>query len=611
MNMAAVTQKNMTVVLDQAEVKFGEGHASTNTIAIELTNNGLKATVRVTVKVKCGNTEEALLEATTATVIAARTPVGELNKTIKDDQIEWQTGEFGTEIDKDKTLKITLKGFDSNTRPGPAKVEVVVQPEKDGDWGEGFKETFEVTKTAETPTEPTIHYFTVTPDYVLHAGRDSVTVSLYATDFDKIKLYRNNQLFRELPDKFIPAQKTVITPGSREVTVITASFHEGPSITTVYRLEASNKPKVPPIVEPPTIIQRTVHVISPGWNQIAPPQGYPTRLFVAPDFTSSKGASAPERLYGIFVDRDAKANLYSSATGVDDWRLEGGSVPPEMAMSPGVYYDNKLWLIGGSSVDPDATGKEVQVYEKDTVKSEMHWAEGPKTPPTMEARMGHTCVAVPGGPYKGIWVLGGYNKAGKCLDDVWTLRGETWSRQPAEESRWPARMRLAAACFRFDPNAPDDYEVWIYGGADSPNPKVRMTDLWSTVDGKTWIDQKKHGICPSPGEPLGAALLNYEVKVKSKSSLEKDTWHSRVFLAGTFLEPATSGKRNRHSSFIFEWHDANKVWQARSVGDGWQQFGGAAFYMQAIAFNTFIFIWSLHHELDPAAPPKLNILIPS
>jgi len=33
--------------------------------------------------------------------------------------------------------------------------------------------------------------------------------------------------------------------------------------------------------------------------------------------------------------------------------------------------------------------------------------------------------------------------------------------------------------------------------------------------------------------------------------------------------------------------------------------------MQAIAFNRFLFVWSLNTAIKASAPPKLNILIPS
>jgi hypothetical protein len=135
---------------------------------------------------------------------------------------------------------------------------------------------------------------------------------------------------------------------------------EKPSITSVYRLEGKYKQPANQ-TEVRDALDRTVQVISPGWNRIALPQGSPVRLYVANDFSGS----GSDRLYAIFKHGRGTYALYSSATGVDAWRLEPGDVPQHMATSPGAYCKNKLWLIGGSSVDPDSLLNEVWCYEAD------------------------------------------------------------------------------------------------------------------------------------------------------------------------------------------------------------------------------------------------------
>ncbi len=616
--MAAITKENMPVCIE-AKVNIGDGHAATNKVVIALTNMAGEAkVVRVTVKVKCGNTQEALLGASTAMVTATCTHRDVTQITAKDDQIGWQTSDYGIEIDQNKFLKITLANFDSYTPPGPAEVEVVVQPKEGDDWGGGFSEKHPVKKTEVESEAAKIHYFTVSPDYLLHAGRkDAVTVAFHATKFKEITLYRNNQIVRELA----PDSDGAITANS--VNVISMSFKDGPSITTVYRLEATKSPKTPSEEGPTKILQRTVHVISPGWNQIALPQGYPTRLFVATDFSGS----GKERLYGIFVNGTGAAKLYSSATGIDDWREEKGnqSFPQHMKTSPGVCYGNKLWLIGGSSVNDDQISKEVWSYEEvPNKKGEMNWKRWKDS--DMPAHMGHACVVVPG---KGVWVLGGYDKK-VAYNDVWQLMWNkeskiedktVWSRIPDKETdepkpRWPKHLGLAAASGRFNPSLHDN-EVWIYGGSDTLVVEEPSTELWSTKDGMKWTLEP--GINPSPGAPIAAALLNYRVTDPEKLGSAS---YPRVFLAGTFLEPAapapgSKAKRNLHSSFLFEWHGRNRKWERRSVGDGWQQFEGDPFYMQAVCFGGFIYVWSVHAMLESKdalpsqkAPPKLNVLIP-
>ena len=62
------------------------------------------------------------------------------------------------------------------------------------------------------------------------------------------------------------------------------------------------------------------------------------------------------------------------------------------------------------------------------------------------------------------------------------------------------------------------------------------------------------------------------------------------------------------SSFIFEWQWGDQVWLAQPVFEGWQQFQGDNFHMQALAFNRFLFVWSLKRRTKSRL--KLNILVP-
>ena len=85
----------------------------------------------------------------------------------------------------------------------------------------------------------------------------------------------------------------------------------------------------------------------------------------------------------------------------------------------------------------------------------------------------------------------------------------------------------------------------------------------------------------------------------------------RLFLLGSFQEwalgEAHGGQGNRISSYMFEWHSSMEVWESRPVFSGWQQFQGDYFYMQAVAYNRFLFVWSLKRSIAPTL--KLNILI--
>ena len=608
-------QGSFEINLDAKEshVTIGEGHSADNKVKITITNNGSETSVKVTVGVICGATKEALLSATTDEMTATYSLDGSsTNRTSSSssgNSRSWQTSSAGVKIGQKETLSISLSRFDSNTPPGNACIDVLVQVRQGSLWSprpedvlpenRTLKVLKEVLKGAERPEKPTIHYFTVDPDYILHAGQTPVSISFYTTGFKIITLYRNNQEVQNWPSNEHPANAD---------DSITGVFADKPSITSVYRLEVKSDSNAE---KPEQTRYRTVQVISPGWNQLALPQGYPTQLCVIQGFSGS----GVERLYGIFIDGNNKAALYSSATGVDDWRLEPGDVPQHMAMSPGVAYDNKLWLIGGSCVDANQPGSAVWCYEKEPTSEERKWNKKADFPDGMTRRMGHACVVVPrtkdDKPHEGIWVLGGYYN-GANFNDVWTFSHEKWEEIKVDPPQWPARLMHAAVCFRPDPPARGESapppEVYIYGGAATPAPDKGLQDLWVMSDGKSWkqlTTREQRGIVPPPGPPLAAALVTAGGAAASGS--EGPTTPARLFLGGTFLEDEHS---NRIRSLIFELKRRTNVWQQSPVIDGWEQFEGGFFYMQAVAFNGFLFVWSLLSNISKSAPPKLNILIP-
>lgn len=607
--MTTITQGSFELDPTGSTITIGEGHSSKNNLKITITNNGAaQATVRVTVRVKCGDTEEALLGAATDKVSSSDN-LSALTTSPANSR-SWQSLSKGVAVDASKQLSISLSGFDSNTPPGDAHIALLVQTFKDNVWSPQLKqndvwslvsECLTVKKDAEKPTEPKIHYFSVTPDYILHAGQTPVAVSFYATGFERFTLYRNNQEVQNWPSNEHPKNPD----GS-----ITGEFLDQPSITTVYRLRGVYKVKEKEIEE---VRYRNIQVISPGWNQIALPQGYPARLFVAQDFSGS----GVERLYGIFIDGTGHAALYSSATGVDDWRPEDGDVPQQMATSPGVAYDNKLWLIGGSCVDPEKVGNEVWCYQRDEDSGKWLNKLDPSAkdpdwsfPNEMGNRMGHVCVVF----QQELWVLGGYNQTNSCCyNDVWRLKKEDAS---AAKYKWEfvnkncfpnGRLNPAAVTFN---NLEGKNEVWIYGGSEKPQ-SGGLSDLWSTTNGEVWSNRPSnefdYKIMPDPGTPLGATLVAFPPSVSAETQTS-----DRLFLIGSFLEGDDSGTEkktgSRVSSFLFEWLARKGFWEARPVFNGWQQFRGSNFYMHAVAFNGFLFLWSLQQVID--STPKLNILIP-
>jgi hypothetical protein len=571
-------------------LKIGELKQSFEITAASADNNPKK--VRVTVIVECGLARPAALLASTDTHIEASFEADDEDGAVPmtaekvDHTIVFTTGEFSISL----PAVISLEDFVSNSTEGDAVIEISFETELDGEkFSPGEKYTRTVKKALEVKSVPTIRYFEVNPAYILHAGEKDVAVTFFATGYDTLTLSRNNT---EVHTWKNPVGKHKVVDGNFPV----APQVEKPSITSVYRLKGRYKnDKEEDVYD---TLERIVEVISPGWNQITLPQGSPIHLLVA-------HKTEEDRLYGIFRDDKDEYSLYSSATGVDDWSAAEGEVPAHMGASPCVYYKNKLWLIGGSSIalriEDGKPANQVWRYEKKE-GSRGNWTtdKALNFPPEMPPRIGHTCLVFPGKTNAGIWVIGGYNNTiDGALNDVWRLTEEpvgsdkfVW-KPISKASSWDKRLNLAATLLCKKKGLSDEaYEVWIYGGSANPT-SVGLTDFWSTIDGSTWKPFQS-SIKPTPGEPRGAALV-----ARSRDTSGTD----KLSLMGSFKEK----EGNRISSFLFEWHPGTGYWESYPVLDGWQQFQGENFYMQAVSFNRFLFCWSL--RTAERFKGKLNVLV--
>jgi len=552
--------------------------------------------VKVTIIVGCGPTaKENLLASTDAHIkVSYKTDDGPVEMPAEEDgnTVIFTTGAFPISLPP----LISLEGFVTNSTEGDAVIKVSVATAVDDyDFSPGEEHTLTVKKALVDNGVPTIRYFKVSPAYILHGGEVNVKITFFAVGYDTLTLSRNNTKLNTWRD---PVGEHKVIDGKFPV----APQTEMPSITSVYHLKGKYKNKDGEEVH--DTLDHIVEVISPGWNQITLPQGSPIHLLIAKDLT---GLSSEDRLYGIFRDGKCKYSLYSSVTGVDDWSAAEGEVPAHMGASPCVYYKNKLWLIGGSSVglgiEDGKPANEVWSYEKKK-DGRWNWTKngGALTfPSDMRPRIGHACLVFPGKTNAGIWVIGGYNDyVGSALKDVWLLTEEpagsdkfVW-KSVNSACPWGERLNLAATLLCQNQGQRDElYEIWIYGGSGDPT-SAGLTDLWSTTDGSTWRNLSQFSITPAPGEPRGAALV-----ARSRDASGTD----RLMLMGSFREKPG----NRISSFLFEWHPGTGFWESYPVLDGWQQFQGENFYMQAIGFNRFLFCWSL--RTDQGFKGKLNVLV--
>jgi hypothetical protein len=618
---------DFTISVDQGSpVRIGDDPDPKNRVVFKLQYNGSAAVyIRVTLTVSCGQAADGstLLAATTDRPTVTSKRLGKLTWSNDADRVSWKSGTGGEKVSVGDFLTIETSDFVCNTPAGTALVDVLVQTKNalSDAWSPTSHTTLKIEKElvkAKT-AEPMVHYFMIDPQFVLHGGDTPVKLSFLATNCDTVTLYRNNQ----------PVQHVLTLGGGIPPQTLTAwdekelgdaktgpkvvSFVDRPSISTSYRIVAKGKGEFPPIER-----TRTAQVAAVGWNRLALPQGYLTRLFVAElpgmDANNVERAGADnnkreaahrERLYGIFVDTKGNASLYSSSTGIDDWRLEEGHVPSGMETSPGVTFDNKLWLVGGSAMDGNRPGAEVHCYEQNPTTGRYAWTQKAGFPSKMQPRAGHACVVVPvrvgKTTVKELWVIGGKNK--RIFDDTWKLKQDGSDWESFGQKRYPGRWRHAAAVWSRKNRAGElDAEVWIFGGSgrvDEAASEIEWTDIWASNDKGEW--SKRCGPEPGPGRPFAAALIS--------TSATGERGDERLYLAGTFLQNAPNS--NVSVSRLYEWQPDNKKWEAEEVGRGWDRFEGSEFYMHAVSFNRFLFLWSMHRTPEYQRAPRLNVLISS
>jgi hypothetical protein len=166
-----------------------------------------------------------------------------------------------------------------------------------------------------------------------------------------------------------------------------------------------------------------------------------------------------------------KTNIYSKAPGFNTTGYPV-NIQTDYAGSPGVVYNNKLYLIGGSRFDSDFRSQ--RVYYFDFGSPEDGWQrdiDAGFTP-----RMGHACIVYHGE----IWVIGGYGDQG-ANNEVWKFDGTKWT----DVSANPAYALKSNRCMLsaiLDSNG----NIQIYGGfGDFPgSPDQTLADAYVLHD--TW-----------------------------------------------------------------------------------------------------------------------------
>lgn len=162
-------------------------------------------------------------------------------------------------------------------------------------------------------------------------------------------------------------------------------------------------------------------------------------------------------------------------------------VPLEFIDSPVLFFGNdELCFIGGSKVAPgqgkNTPGEACNIMKRFSLSTNL-WLEDQTAP--WEARMGHSCVIFPDSDNNDtIWVIGGADKNGNGLNDIWCWDGIQWTCKNdiiVEPIPFPKRCLFSATVCT---TKAQKKELWIGGGIDSFNGDP-VNDIWK-YNGESW-----------------------------------------------------------------------------------------------------------------------------
>jgi hypothetical protein len=408
---------------------------------------------------------------------------------------------------------------------------------------------------------PTIVTFAAEDDIFVPppGGGDKIKLHWEVKNADTVLLFRGS---------------TQVLPASGDVTAGNKGEWSDPSTDRIsdmqdYHLVASKDNKQ-------VIDWVFVRIQNPGWNRIPKCQeGTPISMMNNHD----------DQLFGVFL-LDGIASLYQldpnqGTLGAEDRFLK--QVPRGLETSPGAYFNEKIWIVGGSQIDPNVCSNTVWSFDPLTKESNSVQA-------SWKPRMGHACLA-----YKNaLWIIGGADAAGNTLPEVYrSTDGAHWTQVTAQ---MPALVMAGATVY--------DDRLWLCGGtADVFGTPQKL--LWYLSKGNdpnwkdaTWTKMSFHGSISGPsfselpyGDPFALGL--------TPGKLANDDVLCGM---GTFFQTQPSGIKSRKFTVKGINYETNlaqlqldddipstKLWPTTVDGSDLQQ----PFYLTATQFRSLIFAVSL------------------
>jgi len=449
-----------------------------------------------------------------------------------------------TLFNKDDVLTLTVSGVITKTAPGPAALSF------ESDLADG-PQPLTIDKMTDLPD--IISFYSIPPEGVNNLPRASVVLRWRTYELSNVQLTR---IGYSVPLAFD-------IDGDESTMTVTAG-----DIDQQFRLSGYDGARQ---------VERilTVSALRSGWYTLSNiiregDPGYPVPATEAEADMDDDIALEPalllnandQHLYVIFkhtFEEEERALLFEAENPFGGWRFvpssvpdEDGFVPQGFGTSPGVYLDDKIWLIGGSQVDPDNTSNGIWCFDP---KAGGAWQR--QLAPEWRKRMGHAVLLFDGK----IWVLGGRDEAGNALNDVWTLDIRNGNRKWVHQTDAPWRRPDGAVAGRclFAP-AVFDNKIWIYGGMKEPFSDVLYDDLY-LYQGGQWAKRDITGILTGANDsrrPIASSLQAFK---------------NQLFLFGTFRTVKTSDKSEIVEQLAFRLSQASSGTWTKVADDGLQNWG--------------------------------------
>jgi hypothetical protein len=456
-------------------------------------------------------------------------------------------------FEKGGAIKITLSNVISKTAPGKAILSFASDLSQ-------ATQTLDISKEAKSPD---IIYFISEPmEGVQNLPGDSVTLKWRTYNLTDRTLNQTG-ISDPLSADFTTSE------GAKNIARVTAD--------TSFCLKGYDGPKA---------IERTltVKVLRSGWyartiSLLEGDPGYPS-----PENKEQARAPKPKeydleptlllnandtKLYGVFrffaQDRE-RAYLFETTNPFGPWKFVNASVPaqrgciPEgFSTSPGAYFDEKLWLVGGSQIDPENCSNETWCFDHKQGRWE-NWGAAP-----WSARMGHAVLLC----QNKIWVMGGREEGGQVLNDVWAfdVKSKTWS--SLGQAPWAPRCLFNPAVF--------DEQLWLYGGAQEPFSNDLYDDVFTYKDG-VWSKVNITGIIAGSAsrKPIASCL---------------QVFNNKLCLFGKFRTVDPTDKSEKIEPLAFSLSTpSTKTWDSFS-NDGLKNWGGdTTFSYQLLNFKNVMLI---------------------